>query len=442
MTNPLITVEDVPLNKFHQTLTLRSGGGGFADGYVLCVIGVALAQISSALHLDAFWEGMIAASSLIGVFFGGFLGGWLTDRLGRRKVYFLGPLLFIVASLAHLWADSAVAMFLLRLLIGIGVGIEYPVATSMLVEFMPRKYRGSRLAMLTLLWFAGAACAYLVGEVMLRTLGSDAWPLVLASAAVVGLFLLVVRLGSPESARWLLSKGRDAEAEAVIKAVYGDDFGLGNLAQETTGPSLGFSSLLHSGYGKRMLFVLTFWTCAIVPIFAVYSFAPKVLAALNLTGDLASLGSALITFLFFAGCTIATRIINRIDRRSMLGYSFLLSAIALLGLGYFHDQSGALTLALFAAYALFTGGAQVLILVYPNEIFPTELRTFAVGFGTSISRIGAAVGTYFVPVSLSQMGIAQTLYVAAGICIVGLLVSMMLAPETRTLNLQQAASLG
>jgi putative MFS transporter len=95
----------------------------------------------------------------------------------------------------------------------------------------------------------------------------------------------------------------------------------------------------------------------------------------------------------------------------------------------------------FAVYALFIGGAQVLTLVYPNELFPTEIRAFAVGVGTSLSRIGAAAGTYLVPISLSKLGIAETMYVAAAVTLVGLVLSWVLAPETRSLNLQQAASL-
>ncbi|MCY1452540.1 Inner membrane metabolite transport protein YgcS [compost metagenome] len=96
---------------------------------------------------------------------------------------------------------------------------------------------------------------------------------------------------------------------------------------------------------------------------------------------------------------------------------------------------------LFGTYALFIGGAQVLQLVYPNELFPTEIRAFAVGVGTSLSRIGAAVGTYLVPVSLETLGIAQTMVAAAVVTFIGLLVAWALAPETRSLNLQQAASL-
>lgn len=371
MTSLALSVEDVPLNPFHKLLTWRSGGGSFVDGYVLSIIGVALAHISSALAMTTLWEGLIAASALIGIFFGGFLGGWLTDRLGRRRLFFVGPVLFVLASAAQFWADSALSIFLLRLVIGIAVGIEYPVATSLLVEFMPKKYRGPRLAMLTILWFAGAATAYMVGEVILRLGGDQAWRWVLASSAVIGLALLLVRLGTPESPRWLLSKGRTAEAEAVIKKVYGSEFGLNNLPEQETRFKVTIWNLLYAGYGARMLFVIVFWTCCIIPLFAVYAFAPKVLAALNVQGDSASIGSILITLFFVAGCVIATRIINRIGRRSMLLYSFLFSGLALLCLGLFHASAGLWILLFFAIYALFIGGAQVLTLVYPNELFPT-----------------------------------------------------------------------
>ena len=95
-----VSIEDVPLNRFHKILTLRSGGGSFVDGYVLSIIGIAMTQVSPALGLTAFWEGMIAASALIGIFFGGFFGGLLTDKLGRRLLYFVGPTLFIVCSVS------------------------------------------------------------------------------------------------------------------------------------------------------------------------------------------------------------------------------------------------------------------------------------------------------------------------------------------------------
>ena len=435
------TIEDVPINRFHRLLTVRSGGGSFVDGYVLSIIGIAMTKVSPALGLNAFWEGLIAASALIGIFFGGFIGGALTDRLGRRLLYFVGPTLFIVCSVVQFWVQSGETLFALRFLTGIAVGIEYPVATAFLVEFMPKKSRGPCLATLTILWFAGAATAYLCGEAILNFGGTDAWRYALASTAVIGAMLFAVRIGTPESPRWLLSKGRKQEAEAIIRRVYGADFSLKNVPQQTQTKNLSFANLLHSGYGKRMAFVTIFWTCSVIPVFAVYAFAPKVLDALHLSGDWASYGSIAITLLFVVGCLIATRLVNSFGRRKLLLHSFLWSGLALLMLGALRDGPAPLILLMFGAYALFIGGAQVLQLVYPNEIFPTEIRAGAVGIGTSMSRIGAAVGTYLIPISLQTIGIGSTMYIAAGITFIGLLVSWFLAPETASRNLDDAASL-
>lgn len=436
-----MSIEDVPLNGFHQLLTVRSSGGWLMDGYVLSIIGVAMVQFSTALGLTDFWQGMVAASALIGIFFGGFLGGWLSDRIGRQKPYFFGPVIFFVCSLAQLWVQSGEALFVLRFLVGVGVGIEYPVAGSLLVEFMPRKYRGPRLATLTIIWFFGAALSYIVGNLILSSGSPDAWRWVLASPAVIGIVLFVMRIGTPESPRWLLSKGRVAEAEAVIKKVYGPSFSLKNLPEEHAEKKVSLSSLLHSGYGKRMLFVTLFWSCSVIPVFAVYSFAPRVLEALNLTGKWESVGSVVITLLFVVGCILATRIINVLGRRAMVIHSFLWSGLALVGLGACSDGSAVAIMVLFGAYAVLIGGAQVLQLVYPNEIFPTDIRAFAVGMGASLSRIGAAIGTWLVPIALQSIGIGNTMYAAAAVSFIGLAASLALAPETRALSLQEAASL-
>ena len=437
----LTSIEDVPLNGFHQLMTLRSGGGWILDGYVLSIIGVAIVQFSDYLQLDTFWQGMVAASAMLGTFCSGFLGGWLTDRVGRRRLFFVGPVLFIVGSLGSLWVESGVALFVLRFLVGVGVGLEYPVAGSLLTEFLPQKNRGPRLAGLTILWFIGAALSYIAGNFILAHSGADGWRWVLASSAVLGALLFLVRLGTPESPRWLVSKGRLDEADRVIKQVYGASFSVANMPAQSTEKKVSLGDLLHSGYGKRMLFVIVFWTAAVVPMFAVYSFAPVVLQALKLKGDWAAYGSVLITLLFVVGCVVATRLIDSMGRRPLIIHSFLWSSLALLGLGAFADSGEILVLLMFGAYALFIGGAQVLDLVYPNELFPTEIRAFAVGIGSSMTRVGAAVGTWLVPMSLHAIGIGNTMYVAAAVSLVGLLVSVWLAPETRGMSLEQAASL-
>ena len=438
-----VALEDIPLNTFHKKLTVYSSGGPFLDGYVLSVIGIVMLQITNDLQLSALWQGLIAASALIGVFFGGFIGGWVTDKLGRKVLYLLDLIAIIGLSVAQLWVESGIMLFILRLLLGIAVGADYPIATSYLTEFLPRKYRGILITVMIVIWFIGAATAYVVGEIALRYAGDEAWRWVLASAAVPGILFLIARSGTPESPRWLVSKGRIAEADHIVKKIFGSQYSAADL-QETSqksGPKITVWNLFHSGYGKRMLFVCLFWTCSIVPIFAIYAFAPTVLKAMNVPEDQASLGAAAITVLFIFGCVLVGFIINKLGRKRLLIHSFFWSGLMLLLLGLYPNASSSIVLLLFAGYAIAVGGSQVLQYLYPNELFPTEIRATAVGLGTSVSRIGAAVGTYLVPIALSDIGIANTMIIAAGICWIGGVATWVLAPNIDALSLSDAASL-
>jgi putative MFS transporter len=438
--SPGTNLEDAPLNKFHRRLTFYSGGGPFLDGYILSIIGVALVQATPELGLSPSWQGLIGASALIGIFFGGFLGGWLTDKFGRQVLYTLDLILIIVCSVAQLWLQSALALFILRLLIGVAVGADYPIATALLAEFTPRRYRGPLLGGLIAIWFAGAAVAYLIGELLLHS-GPDGWRWMLASAALPATVFVIMRHGTPESPRWLSQKGRHAEADAVIRQVYGKDIKSYLIPTRNEDERLNAWALFHSGYGARLFFVTVFWTCSIIPLFAVYAFGPMILGALGLGGAMEHLGSAFITALFLAGCLVALFIVNKLGRRRLMLHSFLWSGIALLLLGVSSGGSPIVILSLFSAYALFIGGTQVLTWIYPNELFPTEIRGTAVGLASSLSRIGAAIGTYLVPFSIDALGIGTTMLVAAGITLLGFAVSLRLAPETGSLGLDQCAAL-
>lgn len=432
-------LEDAPLNKFHWLLAFYSGGGPFLDGYILSIIGVAMIQATPELQLSTSWQGLIGASALIGIFFGGFLGGWLTDKFGRQVLYTLDLVLIIVCSVAQFWVESALSLFVLRVLIGVAVGADYPIATALLAEFAPRRHRGPLLGGLIASWFAGAAIAYIVGESLLHT-GPDGWRWMLASAALPATGFVLMRHGTPESPRWLSRKGRHAEAAAVIRRVYGNDIPSCAVPPSSRASMLDTNALFHSKYRARLLFVTAFWTFSIIPLFAVYAFGPTILGALGLGGEEGNTGSAAITTVFFVGCLLALLIINKVGRRKLIVHSFLWSGVALLLLSVLAGGSPIVILALFSAYAVFIGGTQVLTWIYPNELFPTEIRGTAVGLASSLSRIGAAIGTYLVPVSIEALGIGPTMLVAAIITFLGFAVSLHLAPETGGLGLDQCGA--
>jgi MFS transporter, putative metabolite transport protein len=193
-------IDDAKQTGFHRRLTLYSSGGPFIDAYVLSIIGVALVQAEDALSLSSVTIGLIGASALIGIFFGGLIFGYVTDKVGRQKMYTIDLLLLIVGSILCLFVQEAWQLIALRFLLGLAIGADYPIATSLLAEFVPRRGRGFLLGALTLAWAAGAVVAYLVGYAMLG-LGDDAWRWMLATPAIPGLLTLLLRLGTTRGGR-------------------------------------------------------------------------------------------------------------------------------------------------------------------------------------------------------------------------------------------------
>lgn len=431
-------IDDFPLTRFHKKLALFSSGGPFLDGYILSIIGVALVQIGPQLNLGGAQEGLIGASALIGIFLGAFAGGWLTDKFGRQTLFTVDLAAIIVCSVAQFFVTEAWMLIALRLLIGMAVGADYPIATSLLAEFSPRKWRGPLLGAFVAMWFVGAAAAYIVGEVLLQF--DNGWRWMLASAALPALVIVLARIGTPESPRWLARKGRQEEADAVLLEVFGPGVTVADLPDELD-ENIRVSALIKSGYGKRMAFVTLFWTCSVVPLFAIYAFGPKILGAMGLDGAMGNYGSAFITVLFLVGCVVALFFVDKIGRRPLIIHSFVWSGVALLFLGLFSNVSPWIILGLFAVYAVCIGGTQILQWIYPNELFPTEVRGSAVGLASSLSRIGAAIGTYLVPISITHLGIGTTMLIGSGITLFGALISAAWAPETRGLSLSECGVL-
>jgi putative MFS transporter len=128
--------------------------------------------------------------------------------------------------------------------------------------------------------------------------------------------------------QWLLKKGRVEDANKVLLKVYGPGVSVSDLPEEIH-ENLRVSALIKAGYGKRMAFITIFWTCSIVPLFAVYAFGPKILGALGLTGNMANYGSAFITIMFLVGCVVGLFLVNRAGRRPLIIHSFIWGGLAL-----------------------------------------------------------------------------------------------------------------
>jgi MFS transporter, putative metabolite transport protein len=422
---------------FHRKLTLYSSGGPFIDAYVLSIIGVALVQAEGDLGLGSVEIGLIGAAALVGIFVGGLTFGYITDRVGRQTMYTIDLLLLIVGSILCLFVDAVWQLLALRFLLGVAIGADYPIATSLLAEFVPVRGRGFLLGALTLAWAAGAVTAYLVGYAMLG-LGDDAWRWMLVTPAIPGIATVLLRLGTPESPRWLLSKGRVEEAREVVTEVYGSDAGLEDLPEEEA-VETNFSKVWRQPYLSRMIFAGLYWMLQVTPLYAVITYGPSIFEELGFgEGNQTYIVAAVIEIAFLVGTVPAMFASERMGRRSLSLWCFSLMAVGLTLAAVAPGQPAAVLIG-FGAYAIFSGGPFILQWIYPNEIFPTDVRATAFGIATAVSRIGAASGTFLVPLSIDHWGIGTTLFIAVGLTLAGALITWAMAPETKDLSLAEAA---
>ncbi|MEU0159796.1 MFS transporter [Streptomyces sp. NPDC006261] len=424
------------VRRFENRITVCAGGGEVCDGWVLGVVGAAVPLARDDLALTPVWTGLIGSASLIGLFFGGLVFGWLTDRIGRQKMYLIDLLVFLVGSLAQLVVQDAAQLLAIRLVMGAAVGADYAIAGALVAEFAPPHRRGRLLASLIVFWYVGYTLATALGIAVTQlTDDVSVWRWILASSAIPSLVVLLARLGTPESPTWLASKGRTAEAEAISRRWLGRE--LDPPDKDGAPVRTGHSALFSPPYVRRTLFTSLFWLCQVTPFFAISTFAPQVLRLLGAPSD--GTGELLLNGFLLVGCLSGMAVINRVSRRALLIRPFAVTAAALLALGLWPHAPQAVIALCFGVFALFHAASSVLQAVYPSEVFPTEIRATGIGFAAAVSRIGAAVGTFLVPLGLEAWGVGPVMLLGCALSLAGVLVSVAWAPETRGLALERVS---
>ncbi|MFJ9820110.1 MFS transporter [Streptomyces sp. NPDC101151] len=421
--------------RLHTKLKLATQIGEGIDGYIIGGIGMAMTALTADLHLSTVMEGLVGASPLIGIFVGGPLFGRLADRFGRRPVFLADMLIFLLGSVLQFFVTDGLQLFLIRLVMGIAIGGEYAIGAPLLSEYAPRQGRGRLLASLEISWYVGYALATVVGAVFADVQGGWRWTL--ASSAVIAVVCVSLRGGIPESARWLLSRGRRAEAEALI-AKYGIEVDVTAELDETEEARReGFRALFSRRHLRSTVFASVFWAALVLPYFAIGTFWTQVFDALHM-GDNAVAALLVYSFTAVAGVTVGCLVVDRIGRRKLLIPPFWITA-GCLALVALWPSSTPVIVGGFLFFIFLNAASSALTAVYPLEVFPTSLRATGVGFATAMSRVGAAVGTFLLPMGLDHFGARFVLFVGAAVLAVGGLVSQFLAPETTDLDLAAAA---
>lgn len=149
------TLDEAAMTPFLREITLVSSGGAFLDGYVLSLIGVALTQITTQMSLTTHWTAAIGASVLLGILVGSIAGGYLTDIIGRKKMFVLDIIAIALFSALSMTDATPMQLVLYRFFIGVFVGADYPIATSLITEFTPKHHRAISMGMVSAAWYLG-----------------------------------------------------------------------------------------------------------------------------------------------------------------------------------------------------------------------------------------------------------------------------------------------
>ncbi len=381
--------------------------------------------------------GLIGAAALVGIFIGGVVFGYVTDRVGRIVMYIADLVGLVAVSTASAFVAEVWQLVALRFVLGVAIGADYPIASSLLAEFIPSRYRGRLLGSLFVVWAGGAAAAAAIGWA-LSALGPDAWRYMLASPAVFGLITLLLRAGTPESPRWLISKGRLEEAHHVCQRVWGPSASIAQIPDEPT--TVRYSSIFKGIYLRRIVFVGVFFTAHVIPLFAVYTFGPDIITEMGIGDHNIYLAELLISALFLVGGIPGLLLVDRIGRKPLLIHTFAIMSVAFVFMAVNPSAPTVLLFAALAVYAITSGACNFIEIIYPNELFPTAVRATATGTVVAISPVGSAVSTFVLPMVLMGSGLAGVMWLLAGVNIAGLVVTVLLGEETRGRSLSETSA--
>ncbi|MEM0050619.1 MAG: MFS transporter [Candidatus Bathyarchaeia archaeon] len=427
---------------FNYKMLLLTGGGIFVDGYNIVIISVALAGIETVfgLHHNPFLVGLIATSVIIGNLVGSLFAGYFVDRVGRRLVFIIDLILFVFFAIFSGLVTNAYELLLARFLIGLGIGLDYPIATSYLSEFTPVNPRGKFLVMNITFFNIAGVVAVVVGYLLLPIGATVAWRYMLMSAAIPALIVVIARMRTPESPRWLLEHDKKKEAIEVIERVTQMPMPAETkkfiMDSNLKPPRSGYYQELLTKYTKWAIFIGLFYFFFAIAFVNASIYGPSILASF---GEAGIIGSSLYWGLFVLGDVICILVIDTFGRRNstITGWAGMLITIVLLALA--PASLKILSLVAFVLFAMFEGiGPGSLHMVYSPELFPTRIRGTAEGWKQGIGRLGGVITGILFP-SLSHE--VQILVIVIA-CIGGLVLSILLAPETKKKSLEEISEKG
>ncbi len=392
----------------HLRLLVGSGVGWALDAMDVGLISFVMAALAVQWQLGATELSWIGSIGFVGMAVGASLGGLLADRIGRRQTFALTLLVYGIATGAAALAGSVAMLMALRFVVGIGLGAELPVASTLVSEFAPRRIRGRMVVALEAFWAVGWVLAALIGYFVVPA-SADGWRWALAVGIVPTVYAAVVRWGLPESVRFLELKGRVGQAEAAVAAFergsgveppaapVGPAAAAGQAAAQEPPPSI-----WSPAYRVRTAALWTVWFLINLSYYGAFIWIPTLLVNRGFPLVRSLEFTLIITLAQLPGYAAAAWLIEVWGRRVTLAVFLAGSAVAAPLFGF--AQEPAMIIATGCALSFFNLGAWGALYAVGPELYPTGVRGTGTGAAAAFGRIASVIAPLSVPVLIGAGG--------------------------------------
>ena len=449
-------LDESPLKPIQRWLWVLSTGGTLLDGFAIFVLGVAMPLIIAEFHFQPDVVGLIGASLVLGAVFGAGVGGPMADHLGRKPLMLADMIIISAGAATSALANGPAMLFIGQFLVGVGVGIDFPVSSSYVSEVLPKRSRGRMMVATIACQSVGMLLAAVIALLLLKNVDSaQNWRLFLATEGVIALLFFLLRLSEPDSPHWLMARGRFVEAaQAFIRIMPKERKAALQLTSNAGNQSLATSIaparsspigiLFSRAYRARTVLVAVPWFLMDIATYGVGLFTPIILGSIDMSRNRGGViahdfadasGSATIDLFLLFGFLLGIWAVPRFGRIRMqaIGFTGMAFGMILLVSAVYLSNSSLHIPLVFTGFILFN----LLMNAGPNSttfslapiLFPTQLRATASGFAASVAKIGATFGVFVLPIVKDKFGVPAVLGMMAAVSLLGLIVTLVFGRE-------------
>ncbi len=427
-------LDRLPFSRQHGKLLLGSGVGWALDAMDVGLISFIMAALAKEWALDNTTLSVLGSVGFVGMAIGASLGGLLADRIGRRQVFALTLLIYGLATGASALSVGIGMLIALRFVVGIGLGAELPVASTLVSEFAPAKIRGRVVVALEAFWALGWILAACIGYFLVPNV-ENGWRWALVIGLVPAAYAAVVRFGLPESVRFLESKGRIREAEAaVVQFEVSAGFQPAETKPEPP-PADPDETIWSPRLRRRTAALWAIWFCINLGYYGAFIWIPSLLFQSGFSLVKSFEFTLIMTLAQLPGYAVSAWLIEAWGRRATLATFLVGSTAAAVAFGY--ASSPAQIIAAGCALSFFNLGAWGAVYAVSPEIYPTLIRSTGSGAAAAFGRIASILAPLSVPIFLGIGGklLAFALFGIAFAIAAG---AALLLPETKGLSLKES----